>query len=248
MNKQEGTSTKEHPNGRERRTKRSVLVTFAVLGGLVCLIGGTGLFAALQDSARSGPNSAESDAMAASADIQVATADLSTPTPACGTFSEDLTTPFHTLTGVAPGFNSNAQLYCVKNVGSQQVTLSALSDELTDFDYACTGDEALHGDTTCGLAVGGPGAGAPGPGELSSVLSVLYTQLDCATFNGPGAGMLLSDNAVIPRQLGTIAPGETRCFGTEMSYHVGVHGIAEVDVQRAQSDRATWRFRWVAQA
>ena len=233
---EEGMTTKEQPTGRERNTKRSVLVTFAVLGGLVCLIGGTGLFAALQDSARSGPNSAESDGMAASADIQVATATVgpSTPGVECGTFSEDLASPLHTVTGVTPGFVSNAW-YCVRNVGSQQVTLSALSDELTDVDYACTGDEALHGDDTCGSG---------GAGELSSVLRVTYLQLDCATNNGPGHGLSLSDNVVAPADLGTIAPGADRCFRADVEYV----GSASDAVQRAQSDRATWRFRWVAQA
>jgi hypothetical protein len=241
MKKQEeGMTTKGHPTGRERITKRSVLVTAAVLGGLVCLIGGTGLFAALQDSARSGPNSAESDGMAASADIQVATA---TPGPssnvACGTFSEDLTTPLITVTGVTPGFDSDGTFYCIRNVGSQQVTLSALSDELTDVDYACTGDEALHGDTTCG------GGGA---GELSSVLRVDYIDEECDAIyaNSTSVGIpVLSDNAVIPVAQGTIAAGETRCFRV----HVLYSGGAQSDVvQRAQSDRATWRTKWVAQA
>jgi hypothetical protein len=239
MNKQaEGKTIKEQPTGRERNTKRSVLVTVAVLGGLVSLIGGTGLFAALQDSAQSGQNSAESDAMGASADIQVATVAPSTPT--CGTFSENLTTPFHTVTGVTPGFNSNAQLYCVKNVGSQQVTLNAMSDELFDADYDCTGDEALHGDTTCGLA-----GGVVGAGELSSVLKVVYSQVDCAGFNGPGSSMSLSDNVTTAVVLGTIAAGQTWCFRTDLSYPLGTPSDA---VQRAQSDRATWRFKWVAEA
>jgi hypothetical protein len=255
MNKQgEGITTNEQPTGRERNTKRSVLVTFAVLGGLVCLIGGTGLFAALQDSARSGPNSAESDAMAGSADIQVATA-TEVPNPVvgapaevgCGTFSEDLTTPFHTVTGVTPGFVSSAQLYCIKNVGSQQVTLSALSDELADVDYACTGDEALHGDTTCGSVTP-----SNGTGELSSVLRVNYVQLDCATntatnIGQAGSTVKLRDNASAAAvgSLGTIAAGEKRCFRTTVEYP---GEIPSVEVQRAQSDRATWRFKWVAQA
>jgi hypothetical protein len=246
-NKQaEGKITKEQPTGRERNTKRSALVTFAVLGGLVCLIGGTGLFAALQDSARSGPNSAESEALAASADIQVATATqvetgpVGTPeqfSVQCEAFSEDLTSPLHTVTGVTPNFVNNAW-YCLKNVGSQQVTLSALSDELTDVDYACTGDEALHGDTTCGSG---------GTGELSSVLRVAYRELNCATANGGGSSQLLRDNAATGGAvaLGTIAAGETRCFRADVEYPLGT---PSVEVQRAQSDRAAWRFRWVAQA
>jgi hypothetical protein len=237
----EGKTTKEQPTGRERNTKRSALVTFAALGGLVCLIGGTGLFAALQDSARSGTNSAESDGLAGSADIQVATA---TGPPvaagvACDTFSEDLATPFFTVTGVKQDWNSDPAYYCVRNVGSQQVTLSALSDELVDDDYACTGDEALHGDTTCG--------GGGGRGELSSVLRVAYIQVDCGTGDGTTMGLpLLSDNnATDPVALGTIEAGQTQCFRADIYYPLGTQSDL---VQRAQSDRATWRFKWVAQA
>jgi hypothetical protein len=242
----EGMTTKEQPTGRERNTKRSALVTVAALGALVCVIGGTGLFAALQDSARSGTNSAESDAMAGSADIQVSTATVTAAGTgvACGSFSENLSeaSPLHTVTGVTPGFVNNAW-YCVKNVGSQQVTLSALSDELTDFDYACTGDEALHGDTTCGPL--NPDGTSGAPGELSSVLRVGYRHLDCATANGPGSSQLLSDNVTVPNDLGTIAPGETQCFRADVEYPVDTPSDA---VQRAQSDRATWRYKWVAQA
>jgi hypothetical protein len=161
----------------------------------------------------------------------------------CGAFSEDLTTPFHTVTGVTPGFVSNAW-YCLKNVGSQQVTLSALSDELTDVDYACTGDEALHGDTTCGSV-----SPSNGTGELSSVLQVNYVQLACPTADGPGSSRLLRDNVASatggPVALGTIGAGETRCFRVDVEYGFG---LPSAEVQKAQSDRATWRYRWVAQA
>lgn len=223
--------------------RRSLLVTVAALGALVCVIGGTGLFAALQDSARSGTNSVESAALAASADIQLAVATVpSGPLSLqCGTFSEDLATPFSTLTDAEPGSASIATWYCIKNVGSQQVTLSALADELADRDYGCTGDEELHGDTTCG-----PVGGVDGAGELSSVLLVSYGQVDCADVNsGVGSSLLLSDNAVTPSLLGPIAPGATRCFSVYVAYQTGHPSAA---VQRAQSDRATWRFRWVAQA
>lgn len=216
-------------------------MTVAALGALVSVIGGTGLFAALQDSARSGTNSAESAQLAGSADIQVA---LATEGPMldlqCGTFSEDLATPFFTLTNATQGSATGVASYCIKNVGSQQVTLSALSDALTDADFACTGDEELHGDTTCG-----PVGGVDGAGELSSVLLVSYNQVDCANVNsGTGSSMLLKDNAVMPSALGTIAPGATRCFNTFVAYQGG-HPSATV--QKAQSDRVTWRYRWVAQ-
>jgi hypothetical protein len=56
---------------------------------------------------------------------------------------------------------------------------------------------------------------------------------------------LLSDDAVTPVEHGTIAAGETRCFRVGVLYPVGTPSDA---VQRAQSDRATWRTKWVAQA
>jgi hypothetical protein len=216
--------------------RRSLLVTVAALGALVCAIGGTGLFAALTDTARSGTNSAESAQLAGSADIQVATATTGASGVACGAFSEDLTTAFITVSDLNPGQGFSGGAYCMKNVGSQQVTLSALSDELTDVDYACTGDEALHGDTTCG---------ADAAGEFSSVLRVNYTELDCATASGPGSSPFLKDNAITPHPLGTLAVGQTRCFATSVFYSPTT---PTVEVQKAQSDRVTWRHKWVAQA
>lgn len=216
--------------------RRSVLVTAAVLGGIVCAIGGTGLFAALTDTATSGTNSAESGAMAASADIQVAKATMDGVNISCGTFSENLATGFFTVTGASPGFSTQLELHCIKNVGSQQVSLSALVDELTDVDIACTGDEELHGDTSCG---------SDGAGELSGVLRVIYNQLDCAPLSGNGSPSILKDNATTPHALGTIAPGATRCFAVNLVYP---NSTDSATAQKAQSDRVTWRFKWVAQS
>jgi hypothetical protein len=217
--------------------RRSVLVTVVVLGSLVCAIGGTGLFAALTDTATSGTNSAESGAMAASADIQVATGTFSGTTIECGTFSENLATAFFTESDVKPGTITQSRLYCVKNVGSQAVTLSALADSLTDVDYACTGDEELHGDTTCGN---------DGAGELSSVLRANYSQYaSCTDLTGGGPSPFLKDNATTPQPLGTIEPGATRCFSLDLIYTAGT---PNVEAQKAQSDRVTWRYKWVAQS
>jgi hypothetical protein len=117
--------------------RRSALVTVSVLGGLVCLLGGTVLFSALQDTARTGTNSVESATLAASADIQLARGTFGAGGITCGTFSEDLTTGLFTATGVSPGYQTSIdEFFCIKNVGSQQVTLSALADELTDLDFA----------------------------------------------------------------------------------------------------------------
>jgi hypothetical protein len=218
--------------------RRSALFTVAVLGGLVCLLGGTVLFSALQDTARTGTNSAESAALGASANIQLATATF-TGSVNCGTFSEDLTTGLFTAQGVGPGYVSTEQYLCIRNIGGQQVTLTALTDELTDIDYACTGDEEANGDTTCGGDLAG---------ELSSVLFVNYTPRDCPTGgpSGPTGSSSLNANATTPHSFGTLNPGGAiRCFSVRLNYPTSTTAAA---VQTAQSDRATWRFKFTGQA
>lgn len=224
--------------------RRSALLAIAVLGGVVSLLGGTVLYSALQDTARTGTNSAESAALGASADIQLA---LGTLPPAgsanqtdiqCGTFSEDLTSGLFTVTGVTPGYQSNAELFCIKNVGSQQVTLSVLADELTDVDFACTGDEAANGDAaTCG---------GDQLGELSSVVKANYLITPCQnSVGGSFPGAILKDLVTTPFALGTLAAGATGCYKTILSYPATTANAA---VQTAQSDRVTWRFKFSAQA
>jgi hypothetical protein len=220
--------------------RRSALLTVAVLGGLVCLLGGTVLYSALQDTARTGTNSVESAALAASADIQLA---RGTPGGAvnyieCGPFSEELTSGLFTATGVSPGYRaSSMEFLCIKNVGSQQVTVSALADELTDIDFACTGDEAAHSDTTCG---------GDQVGELSSVLIIDHGTLNCGTGSGsPTVQSTLKSNATTPAGLGTLAAGATGCFGVSFEYPSNTPAAA---IQKAQSDRATWRIKFTGQA
>jgi hypothetical protein len=218
--------------------RRSALVTVAVLGGLVCLLGGTVLYSALQDTARTGTNSVESGALGASADIQLATATDFLPFN-CGTYSENLASGLITATGVSPGYRKN-EFICIKNVGSQQVTLTAAADELTDVDLACTGDEDVNGDATCG---------GDQAGELSSVLGVAHQRMHCSSgeWDGvPASPIVLKDNATTnPLELGTLAAGATACFQTVIEYRASTPNAA---TQKAQSDRATWRFKFTAQA
>jgi hypothetical protein len=222
--------------------RRSSLLTLTALGALVCLIGGTGLFAALSDAARTGTNSVDSAPLAGSADIQLATAQLQDVDSdgildvACDTFSENLATGFFTAADVTPGYASANVYYCIRNVGSAAVNLAALADELTDIDTDCTGDEALYGDMDCGDSQ---------LGELSGVLSVTYQLLNCS-----GAGHLadssfiLKDNATVANSvLGSLAPGTEGCFSAQITFP---ETTAADDVQMAQSDRAAWRFEFTA--
>jgi hypothetical protein len=223
----------DHSKGTKRR---SGLLTVATLGGLVCLLGGTVLFSALQDTARTGTNSAESAALAASADIQLATATYDSAIT-CGAFSENLASGLFTVTGVIPEYQSGPVYFCIRNVGSQEVTLSALTEDLVDLDVACTGDEVDHGDTTCG---------GDQTGELSSVLIGEFSHVDCASgAPSPGLSNTLDQSQTMPLALGSLAAATTRCFRADLGYS----GNAETPgAQKAQSDRVTWRFKFTAQA
>lgn len=214
--------------------RRSVLLTMAALGAVISLVGGTSLFAALTDTAQTGTNSAQSAAMAASADIQLATGSFNAGKIDCGTFSEDLTSGLITVSDVGPGYFGSFAYFCVKNVGSQDISLSALAAELTDRDTACTGDEVEYDATTCG---------GDAAGELSSVLKVNYSTVNCDTASGSGASPLLANNATTAHGLGTLAVNTTACFSTGLLYQSSTDTVA---AQRAQSDTVTWRYKFSA--
>jgi hypothetical protein len=227
--------------------RRSLLITLVALGSLVCLIGSTGLFAALSDAALTGTNEVDSAAVAASADIQLAPATFDPVSEAttCGTFAENLTTGFFDVTAVDPGYGSDLEtfdpaFFCIKNVGSQPVTLAAFVTELIDTETACTGDEALHGDSTCG---------GDGAGELSSVLTVAYNRWDCSTgaFLDGTAETLKDSSAVGGGALfwDALTADAHACFSVYIQYP---EDTPAAEIQKAQSDRATWRFTFYAQA
>lgn len=220
--------------------RRSSLVTLTVLGALICLIGGTGLFAALTDTANTGPNTVDSAALAASADIQVAQGFIPAVTPpnnGCGPFSEELATGLFTASNVGPGYGSGTKHFCVRNVGSQPVNISALATELVDVDVTCSGDEAEF-DETCG---------GDKAGELSGVLRITYQAIRCT--DGGSAGdlqnQILNQNASTPAILGSLAVGQTLCYFVGIAYPSATPADA---VQGAQSDRATWRITFAAQS
>jgi hypothetical protein len=221
--------------------RRSSLLTLAALGALICLIGGTGLFAALTDTARSGTNSVDSAALAASADIQIARATIPGTTPpnyTCGTLSEELASGFFTASDITAGYSSANAYFCVKNVGSQPVTLSALATDLVDVDEACTGDEAAF-DATCGDNKAG---------ELSGVLRITYQNIGSCINNAGGGSpqtLFLNENAATPAALGSLAVGQTLCYSVAIAYPESTAADA---VQGAQSDVATWRITFTAQS
>ena len=215
--------------------RRPLLLTLTALGSLVCLIGSTGLFAALTDTALTGTNSATSAGLAPSADIQLATATpYGYPVP-CGTFSDNLASGLVTATGLEPGeSSSSAILFCIRNTGSQPVSISAMAVEVSDTELACTGDEIDFDSTSCGS----------GDGELSTVLQVPIVNLDCETgAQSAGTAMWLDGLAVA---IGPdIAAGATACYHTYIVYSSTASASA---VQAAQSDSATWRYQFTGDA
>lgn len=216
--------------------RRASLITVTLLGLMVCLLGSTGLFAALTDTARTGTNTVTSAGLAPSADIQLATAEF-TGAFVCGDFGDDLSTALITATDLLRQQGRNAFL-CVRNTGSQGLaSLHIAVDELTDVDQACTGDEADNGDTTCG---GGS------TGELSSVLSARYSTFDCG--NGTpitqSSFVNLAASGTTPFSVPAPAVDQTICFGIEVAFLSNV--ASGEDVQRAQSDTSTWRFKFIA--
>lgn len=216
--------------------RRSLLATITVLGALICLVGGTGLFAALTDTATTGTNTVRSDVLATSIDVKLAAATYSAGTTDCGSFVDNLSTELFTTTDLAPG-QGNLAFFCLRNDGAQTAAhVNVLSFELADIDHACTGDEADSGDTTCG---------GDAAGELSDVLSIDFSTLDCATGGLVGSSPEISLHASTTTllDLPAIPSGGTLCIKSQLSYR---DPADPVDAQVAQSDTATWRLRFTA--
>jgi hypothetical protein len=221
--------------------RRSLLLTTSVLGLLICLVGGTGLFAALTDSAHTGTNSVDTAALPSSAYLQLAAASQDPTAFTCGDFSDDLATgPISYSDAPASGFGGIGTALCIRNAGSQSVSLAASIDQLADIDLACTGDEADLGDTTCGNDL---------QGELSGVLNTTITTYNCnfaatplATYQ-PG---MLATLANSPQAIGSIDPGVTICLFLNLSLDPAA--VPAGALQRAQSDKVTWRFVFTGQA
>ena len=211
--------------------RRSVLLSWLVVGAALSLISGTGLFASLSDTARTGTNVVDTQALQGSADLKIATASYTDPGVGCEGFSDDLTSPLIEFTNQVPGaFNQDGYYYCLQNAGSQTVNLTATAVEVTDTELACTGDEDLY-DTSCSV---------PDVGELSSVVRISFYGVNCVDGTDdtpPNAQDTVAHMASVPVTFGTLSPATTRCFRSA----VFTNGPPNV-VQASQTDRVTWRF------
>jgi hypothetical protein len=192
-----------------------------------------GIFAVFTDRATTGSNDASTRTEARAADLKLATA---ASVGNCGVFVDDLTTGVISVADLQPTSSAQAQV-CLRNDGSEAVTVDVSVIDLLDLDVACTGDEAAAGDTTCGGDL---------LGEASASLYSLVSRRDCTTGNELSwANPTLASNAVTPVPLpGTspLAPGEVACIVFGVGYYPGA------DQQMTQSDKATWRYAFDATA
>jgi predicted ribosomally synthesized peptide with SipW-like signal peptide len=210
-----------------------------VLGALITLLGGTGIFAVFNDRATTGTNDVTSGQLGRAADLQIATAPerdpMVLPPFDCGTFSDDLQTGLFTFTTILSG--GNDANVCLQNVGNAALDLTTSAIDLVDLDIDCTGDEAAFGDATCGLD---HTTMAPQAGELSSVLDVTFNVYSCdGGPNDPNLGgtEVLANLINNPIALGSLAPNASIC----VQIIVETSSLNPLD-EVAQSDESTWRF------
>ena len=217
--------------------RRPILLTFITLGAIVTGLGGTGLFAALNDDASSGTNAVTSETLGPSADLKLssATMDESSSTMSCGTFGDDLTTPIVDVADVAPGADTWSY-FCLRNDGVAPVTLSASLTEFVSGETGCTGDESAFDPDSCGT----------GPGELPPVLEHVFGEYGClgsgTTYYG---GDTLAATSATPVAIGTLGAGEQKCYLARIAYPPNTTNDTR---QAAQSDQATWRYQFHAAA
>jgi predicted ribosomally synthesized peptide with SipW-like signal peptide len=218
--------------------RRHALLSVIVLGAIVTLVGGTGIFAVFTDRATTGLNSVTSGERARAADIQLAIAvpDINGGY-ACSAFADDLANPFFTMTDAQPG-DGATRMACVQNVGSATVLVSLTSADLLESDASCTGDEESL-DASCGQG--------DGFGQLAAALSVSVEPQNCFTAQAVGVNQTagLATIAATPIVLldNGLAPGATACFLVALDYPTGT---PEETAQVAQSDGVVWRFAFDA--
>jgi hypothetical protein len=214
--------------------KNTYLAAVMVLGLVLTLVGGTGIFAVFTDRATQGTNTIDSGARPRAADIQLA---VGTPVAgggfSCGAFEEDLTTPLWTVVDLQPG-DSHERYLCAKNNGAAgfMATLSVI--DLVNKDSLCTGDESTV-DATCGTGTGA--------GQLASVLEVKVNGYDCGDSSLQGtmgptgfSAMASTPFSVSPDPL---PAGEVGCVGISVAY---ASSTPEASIQAAQSDGVSWKF------
>jgi hypothetical protein len=213
--------------------QRKMLRLTLILGVIVTIVGGTGVFASFSDLANGGINTVTSGARPHAADLLIAAATLENQAISCGTFDDSMTTSQFTVRDFQPNLPTVATYICLKNAGAAKLALRMGIGPLTNSDSDCTGDEEANGDLTCG---GGQ------EGELAELLILRVTTMTCsdgATTSSAVASLM--DIADVPLAFGGewLAPAGIECVRINLDYDFGA---TELQIQLAQSDTASWRF------
>lgn len=212
--------------------QRQMLRLTLILGVMVTILGGTGVFAVFTDQANGGSNTVNSGALARAADLHIAPGTL-TMGIACTQYADDTSTAQFTIQDFRTGTQPVRAYVCLRNVGSATLDLTATAANLLDVDVACTGDEAAAGDATCGNN---------GTGELAVVVGVTTRQVNCQTL-APTGGLTqgLDRWGSAPWSFGasSLVAGGIACIEFEIR-----HSGLEAASQLAQSDTVTWNFRF----
>lgn len=229
---------------------RQALRITILLGVLISIVGGTGIFAVFSDRATTGTNSAETGSRQAAVDLRIEAAALppaGDPALNCdgnldGALfnADDLTTGIFSVNGIQPGdypADADVAYLCLFNAGSGTIDVEATVIDIVDTDTACTGDEAVAGDATCG---------SNQAGELSGAIAAQMEQLDCANFSvsTPIQANSIANWPSVPAPLtSSLAPGAIAC----LAFYLWVPASTdETTLQIAQSDRVEWRFAFDA--
>jgi hypothetical protein len=219
---------------------RQMLRLVMVLGALVTLVGGTGIYAVFSDTASGGQNSVVSGARPSAADLQIASATVSNGNFACAQpYTDNTTTGQFSVTGLQPTSSSTLGYVCVRNNGAASLNLTTGATNLVDADTSCTGDEAAAGDASCGNN---------GAGELSPLLSLRIEELNCAgsqPISSNAATVSALASQAVDLGAAALAPASVMCVRFTLNYAAST---PEATIQIAQSDTATWNFAFTGTA
>lgn len=218
--------------------QRQMLRLTLILGVMVTLLGGTGVFAVFTDQASGGVNSVTTGSLAKAAELVIAPAQGG-QIVSCGQYQDNTATAQFTLTDFQISTATQRSYVCLRNSGSAPLDLTLQAMNVRDLDTDCTGDEAASGDATCGNN---------GTGELSFVVSVDAHQVNCQTVQRQtGLAQTLDRWGTAASAFGAsqVAPGGIACIEFELRYSQSATALQQ---QLAQSDNTTWIFRFEGSA
>lgn len=202
------------------------------------------LAAALLGPPAEQPVAVQASAVSATADLQIADRDTISEASSCATagpYVDAQTVSPMALVGASVGASERRHV-CVRNAGADPAEVALAMVAATSTETGCTGDEPLvdPDGPTCGTTgeLASDIAVAVGATRVGGAAPCAGTPADPLTFAG------VADAA--PRALGPPIPaGGYACYRIDAAY---LAFTPPADVVQNQSDRATWRLRFVGTA